>query len=70
MSKQRAFLPHEHIRFCYVGQKVWARWKGATGILCTVAAAHGDTARIVNENHGVDMWRDIYNLYPEEIPTE
>ena len=51
------------MRYVYDGQKVIATIDGKR-LLCLVACAMGNTARIVNELHGVDTWIDVGDLRP------
>ena len=37
--------------------------KPGQGLRCKVAAAHGDTARVVNESWGFDQLMDKYDLW-------
>lgn len=42
--------------------KVDGKW---TGMRVTVAAAHGDMARVVNEKRGFDAWRYLHEVRSE-----
>ena len=45
------------------GMRVWIPWRSPehprAGLRCVVVAAHGFTARVVNEAYGVDRWVDL-----------
>lgn len=42
----------------------WVKRRGEHKmLLCRVACAMGNTARVVNELHGVDTWADVDELY-------
>jgi hypothetical protein len=45
------------------GQKVWAPRSDGKFVLCRVAVAAGVDARVVNEPHGFDAWRSVYDLW-------
>lgn len=67
-QQYRAFREDEHIKYCFVGQKVYAHWEGTVGVLCTVTKAAEDMAFIENEEKKVACWRSIYSLYPAVRP--
>lgn len=64
------------MKFAFEGQRVYApirrspsddrsgrvrtRW-----LLCEVACASGDMARVTNDLHGVDRWFDVHELRME-----
>jgi hypothetical protein len=68
--KYRPFRPEEHIPYCHVGQKVWGRFSGTTGVLLIVTEAAGDMAFVESTGRGIAAWVSIYALYPEQRPLE
>lgn len=46
----------------YDGQKVRYTRRNKTKVLCTVAVAAGDSARIINPLFKIDRWVDVVEL--------
>lgn len=49
------------VRFVYDGMMVYVHVKGAL-LLCEVACAAGNEARVVNDMHGINRWVDVDDL--------
>jgi hypothetical protein len=51
----------KRVAFVDDGMEIYFLYKGNM-ILCRVACAMGDTARVVNELHGIDTWAAVDEL--------
>jgi len=59
------------VEFFFEGQEVWTVWPrgGEHAVRCHVAVAAGDSARIVNEARGINMWVDRWNVRKGPPPS-
>lgn len=53
----------ESLKWVSEGQKVWAPKTDGHYILCVVTCAAGDHARLQNEKHGFEGWREVRDCF-------